>query len=107
MIKNMINTIPVFLQADAAALLSNGENETITYSFLEFHELWYNFGIICKSWVPAILVLCWLAAIILWDVFKRNNEIRKWILSFLVIRIPLILLLVTYVYCGLYGKFNL
>lgn len=84
--------------------LASGE---VAITFWDLPEVWYNFGIMCKRWAPVLICSCLLVGIVLMELFKKNKEVQKWVLSFLIIRIPLVTFILVYVYCLLYGAFNL
>lgn len=85
----------------------NGTDSSFSFRLLSFPEIWYNFGIIAKRWVAVIMVACWLLCLGLRDIFKNNLEIQKWAVTVLGFKIPVVLFVLTYVYCKLYSAFNM
>lgn len=75
--------------------------------FWDFPELMYNFGISAKRWAPVIIVFSILAGCVVYQIFKKNKEVQKWAVSNLVIKIPAGIFILVYLYCFLYGVFNL
>ena len=76
------------------------------FSVLTLPEHWYNFSIYLKRWAPVVIVGSLVLGWVVYDVFKRNREVQKWAFSLLIVRIPVITLLVVYVYSALYRMLN-
>lgn len=71
-----------------------------------FPEIYYNFCITMDRWAAVIIVFSFLAGIILYDIFKKNKEIKKWALSVLIWKVPVFVFVGVYVYSWLYGAFT-
>lgn len=76
------------------------------YGLSGLPELWYDSAILCKRWAALFIVGSILLGLLLMDVFRTNKEIKKFALTILVIKLPIIFLLVVYLYTFLYGVFN-
>ena len=69
-------------------------------------ELWYNGSVYAKRWAPVLIVGSLLLGWIIYDVFKKVPEVKKWALNFMIIKIPIFTLVIVYVYSFLYGMLN-
>lgn len=69
-------------------------------------EMWYNTCVSLKQYAPFVMVGSFMLGLIVFIIFRREKSIRKWALYVLMISIPAVTFICTYLICFLYGCFN-
>lgn len=75
--------------------------------FLDLPELWYNFCVVYKRWACVICVGSLLAGMLVYWVFGKTRDVQKWAMDVLILRIPIFVFVLVYVFAGLYKALNL
>ena len=106
-------SMSLFLTSCQKATLEDVVNDTATGTsnvtkrgFSSIPEILYDFAVLGKRWAPVVIVGSILCGAVVYEIFKKNKEIQKFALVTLIIKIPVLVLVVVYMYAFLYGMLN-
>lgn len=74
---------------------------------LSLPELWYNFTVVADRWAAVVIVGSFLIGFLIKEVFRKTRDIQKWAVDTLMIKVPIFVVVLVFVYSGIYRLLNM